>query len=82
MKIAKNLDFNSKIGLMVHMACCISKLVMGENTPSCYAKDTLIQKYTQEFKVIKSSLEKIEKAFNINFSNDEICFILKNIMMI
>ncbi len=81
-KIAKDLDFNSKIGLMVHMACCINKLVTGENTPRCYAKDTLIQKYTHEFKVIKSSLEKIEKAFNINFSDDEICFILKNIMMI
>lgn len=80
--MGKNMDCNIKSGLMIHMACCINKLISGESTPNCYSKDSIKQKYAHEFAVIKDNLKKIENEFKINFSDDEICFILRNVMMI
>lgn len=80
--LGMNMDYNIKSGLMIHMACCINKLISGESIPNCYSKDSIKQKYAHEFAVIKDNLKKIGNEFEINFSDDEICFILRNIMMI
>ncbi|TDT51072.1 sigma 54-interacting transcriptional regulator [Fonticella tunisiensis] len=79
-KINKNIEYGISIGLMMHMGCAISSMVEGKQTAACYSKNLLKEKYNFEFKCIKESLADIENFYNIDFSDDEVCFIIQNIM--
>lgn len=79
-ELSRDLNIDKAVGLILHLACAISKMIKNEEMPKCIKREELIQKYTQEFKCIKTALVQFEKAYNIVFSEDEICNILSIIM--
>lgn len=78
--IDKPIEYDISVGLMVHMICTISNLIAGGTTPTCYSKEMLKKKYPNELKYLKRSLFSMEKFYNIEFSDDQIGFILRNII--
>ncbi len=64
------------------MICSTSNIIEGKMTSSCYSKDVIKEQYKNEYKIVKNALKKIEENYNIIFNEDEICFIIRNIMSI
>ncbi|HBM76291.1 MAG TPA: hypothetical protein DD429_12175, partial [Clostridiaceae bacterium] len=60
--------------------CTVSRLVSGGSIPPCCYKDMLKGKFTHEFNCIKDSVLDIERFYCIEFNDDEISFILRNII--
>ena len=75
-----NIEYEVSVSLMVHMICNISKMIAKESIPVCSSKDLLKGKFKIEFDCIKKSLRNIEKCYEISFNDDEIAFILQNII--
>ncbi len=80
--VNRTIEYDISIGLMVHMVCCISSIISGKETPTCYSKEILKEKYSFEFGCIENSLADIAQFYNICFNDDEISFILRNILSI
>lgn len=81
-KIYKNIEYDVSVSLMIHMICNISKMIAKERIPVCSSKNILKEKFKYEFNCIKESLFNIEKCYEISFNDDEIAFILQNIIKI
>lgn len=79
-KTGLDIPYEVSVGLMVHMACTISRLVSGGSIPPCCYKDMLKAKFIHEFNCIKDSVADIERFYCIEFNDDEISFILRNII--
>lgn len=75
-----NIEYDDSVSLMVHMICNISKIIAKEKIPVCSSKGILKEKFKKEFNDIKESLSNIEKFYGISFNDDEIAFILQNII--
>jgi transcriptional regulatory protein LevR/transcriptional regulator with AAA-type ATPase domain len=75
-ELNKDLNIDKAVGLILHLACAISKMIKNEDMPKCSKKEEIKQKYTQEFKCIKTAVVQFEKSYNIVFTDDEICNIL------
>jgi transcriptional regulatory protein LevR/transcriptional regulator with AAA-type ATPase domain len=75
-----NIEYDVSVSLMVHMICNISKIIAKEAIPVCSLKDILKGKFKDEFNCIKKGLYNIEKFYEITFNDDEIAFILQNII--
>ncbi|MDF2883186.1 MAG: hypothetical protein K0R54_3743 [Clostridiaceae bacterium] len=78
--IDKPIEYDISVGLMVHMICTISNLIAGGSTPTCYSKEMLKKKYPNELNSLKKALIDMEKFYKIEFSDDQIGFILRNIV--
>jgi transcriptional regulator with AAA-type ATPase domain/transcriptional regulatory protein LevR len=74
-KIKDNIDIYTISGLILHLACVVSKLVHGNSTPKC-KKKTLIIKHSKEYSCLKKLLLPMENFYNIIFSEDELCYML------
>ncbi|MBU5592006.1 sigma 54-interacting transcriptional regulator [Clostridium sp. MSJ-4] len=79
-KINKKVTYDISIGLMVHMVCSISNIISGKSSTPCYSKEIIKEEYQKEFKIIKQCLKPIEVYYNIEFNEDEVCFVLRNVM--
>ena len=79
-KMNVNIEYDVSVSLMVHMICNISKMIAKEKIPVCSSKEILKEKFKNEFSCIKESLSNIEKFYGISFNDDEIAFILQNII--
>ncbi|WP_055665347.1 sigma 54-interacting transcriptional regulator [Desnuesiella massiliensis] len=78
--IEKKLDKDKVVGIILHLACAITRLLSRNNPPVCYMKDKIIADYTEEFMCIKKGLKIFEDSYNIGFSEDEACFIVMIIL--
>jgi len=67
---------------MVHMICNISKIIAKEKIPVCSSKDIFKENFKPELSCIKKGLMNIEKFYGISFNDDEVAFILQNIIKI
>ncbi len=74
-KIISELDIYMVSGLILHVVCAVSRLVNNEDTPKCLRKEEIMS-YSKEYAYLKSAVQPIEKFYNINFSEDELCYIL------
>ncbi|WP_422448820.1 sigma 54-interacting transcriptional regulator [Thermoanaerobacterium sp. DL9XJH110] len=74
LKINVNLD--KKIGLILHIACAVDRLKKQIKIQKYSCKEEIKQKYTEEFKFIKSELTDFEKYYNVAFPEEEICNII------
>ena len=81
-KLNMNIEYEVSVSLMVHMICNVSKILAKENIPVCSSKEILKEKFKKEFIYIKEGLLNIEKLYKISFNDDEIAFILQNILRI
>lgn len=75
-KITKDLDIYKVSGLIMHLACAIARLISGQDTPKCSRKDELLKDYLKEYTHLKVILKSLEEFYSINFSEDEVCYIL------
>jgi len=75
-----DIDYEVSVSLMIHMICNISKIIAKEKIPVCSSKVMLKEKFKYEFSCIKEGLFNIEKFYKISFIDDEIAFILQNII--
>jgi len=74
--VTKYLDIYKVSGLTMHLACALVRLINNEDTPKCLKKEDIKKNNSKEFRSIKTSLIPLEKAYNIKFSDDEICHIV------
>lgn len=74
-KICK-LSLDSEVGLFIHTACCIDRILGHMPTPVNIHRESIIEKYNWQFKELLKLLKPFEKAFNIIFSDDEAANIL------
>ncbi len=79
-QVNQTLDYDIRIGLLVHIVCSISNIIDGKLTPSCYSKEDLKKRYSDIFKAIRKSISLMEEFYKLQFSDDEICFILRNVV--
>ncbi|WP_127836885.1 sigma 54-interacting transcriptional regulator [Clostridium prolinivorans] len=78
--ITNDLDIYIVSGLILHLACAIVRLINKENVNKCSRLDEIINIYSNEYINLKTALKEIENFYNINFSEDEICYILMIIL--
>lgn len=72
-----NLDSDRTIGLFVHLACLIERILSGEDIKqSAVSDEKLMTTYLEDYRIIGKSMKKIEKTFKIIINNKEISTIL------
>ncbi|MGX8832656.1 PRD domain-containing protein [Amedibacillus sp. YH-ame6] len=77
-----HIDYSTKIGLMVHFASMINRLLKGEPSAINLKTATYQKCYQDIYKDIAKKMRIIEKQFEIIIQDNEIAFILEIIMKI
>ena len=78
-EISKNIGFlslDAEIGLFMHIACYINRVLSKEHPVENLRKDMIISKYTAQYKKLLQVLKPIERKFNIIISDDEAAHVL------
>ena len=70
------MNIDIEIGLFLHIACCINRLLAKQPPQQNLHKAEIYKKYEAEFKTILSILRPLEKGFGIIFSDDEVANML------
>lgn len=65
-----------RVGLSVHLACCINRMIGGEETPENLHKTELIQNNRELYEGLKQCLKPLEEAFCIKMDDNEYAHIL------
>lgn len=68
----KSIDINEKIGLVVHLACAISRLKAGAKSYVNPYESEIIEKNMMLYRIIEKYASNIETKFNISFNKSEI----------
>lgn len=71
-----HLDEDDYVGLMVHMACLIDRLMKNKTPTVNFDSDKIILKYPQETRELTKSLEPIEKYFHISFLKGDVATLI------
>jgi transcriptional regulatory protein LevR len=79
-QLHKNFDIEVVVGLIMHLACAISRMHRNELPPVCVSKEQLQKVYAFEFKCIKESIADLESFYSISFEDDEIGYIFRILM--
>lgn len=66
-----------EVGLFVHIACSIGRMVNHEPMPINVKKDQILNRNKTLYNDLKDILVPMEKALNIQFSDDEIAIIIE-----
>lgn len=75
-ELNQTLNRDVLVGLILHMACAIERIITDKKMPRFTNKEYLIDRYASEFKIIKDNLKEIENYYQISITEDEMCFIL------
>ncbi|MEA5050113.1 MAG: PRD domain-containing protein [Oscillospiraceae bacterium] len=70
------LSLDAEVGLFIHIACCLNRLLEGEPVRPNLHKEEIIRAHAQQFKNLLALLKPLEKAFGVVFCDDEIANIL------
>ena len=71
-----DMDNNHLMDLVLHIGCMLERCVRG-HFASFDNKENFIHIFSEDFNSLKSSFEIIEKDFDINIPDDEICFTIQ-----
>lgn len=80
--IKHNLNADQELGLFMHIASSLNRMLGKEKEPQNVQKVMIIKKYAFEFRELLKLLKPIEKNFNVIFSDDEIAFLITIIKQI
>lgn len=72
----KDISNEQELGLFVHIACSVNRLVSKEDMYENIHTIEIIRKYKDLFKIINKALSKLEKEFNIIFTDSEVANII------
>ena len=75
-KKIENLSADQELGLFVHIACLINRLLANEKIPRNVHTHRYIMKYEVEFKELLKVFKRVEKRFKVLISDDEIAHVL------
>jgi transcriptional regulatory protein LevR len=67
---------DQKLGLFIHIACSINRLLAYEKQPINLQKESIMKKYGELSKIVLQQFRSLEKAFGIIFSDDEIANVI------
>jgi transcriptional regulatory protein LevR/transcriptional regulator with AAA-type ATPase domain len=70
------LSQDQKLGLFIHIACSINRLLAKEKLPVNLQKELIMTKYSTLFKAVLHQFRTIEKSFGVIFSDDEIANVI------
>ena len=70
------MSLDTEIGLFIHIACCVNRILSGEQALMNQKKDSIISKYDKQYKQLIKIIKPIEKAFSIIINDDEVANIL------
>lgn len=70
------MSLDTEIGLFVHIACCINRVLGMEHPQSNLKKEYLIGKYKEHYKKLLRALKPLERTFGVVFSDDEMANII------
>ncbi len=70
------LSLDMEVGLLIHISCCVDRLIGKEATATNPKKAMILAKYEKEFKKLLKMIKPLEKAFHIIINDDEIANIL------
>ncbi|MBE5950423.1 MAG: PRD domain-containing protein [Lachnospiraceae bacterium] len=70
------LSLDTEAGLLIHISCCIDRLISNEPTAANPKKKVILSKYEKEFKMLLKIVKPLEKTFRIIVNDDEIANIL------
>ncbi len=71
-----HMSLDSEVGLFIHIACCINRILSGELMPKNLKKDDIIERHKKQYKELVKLIKPIEKAFGIILNDDEVANIL------
>lgn len=76
-KEAQNkLSRDQELGLFIHIACSINRILSHERCPINLQKEIILTKYEHTFKEVIRMLKPLERSFDLIFSDDEIANIV------
>lgn len=76
------LSLDTEVGLFIHLACCIDRLVAKEASANNPRKKAILSKYENEYLQLLKFFKPIEKTFHIILNDDEMADILTIIYQI
>ena len=74
------LDKESIVGVSMHLACVIEKLIQNQPMAVFLEKEAYFQQHEMSLKLLKSELKPIENVFNIDIREDELCHIYASLV--
>lgn len=80
--ITSDLDIYIVSGFILHLACAVVRLMNKEQTSVCSRREKIKNIYEKEYNNLKKALLPIESYYNIQFSQDELCYMLMIILSI
>lgn len=71
-----NLEHDLRVGLFMHLACLIERLLKGESVAKNKEKNKILTIFEEDYKVISKIIKKLEKAFKIIIDDNELATII------
>ena len=81
-RAAHGLSQDQELGLFLHIACAIQRMLMKGKMPVTMNRDSLIGRNKRLYNDLRDILQTLEKAFGIRFSDDELAYIIAIIKQI
>lgn len=72
----EHLAFDTEMGLFLHIACSLNRLMANEKVPVHLQKDEIIEKHSGSYKKLLKILKPLESTFKVIFNDDEMAYIL------
>ena len=76
-RLVQNDSLDLEVGLFMHIACAIGRIVNNEPMPISTKKNQILNKNKTLYNDLKEILKPLEKSMNIQFSDDEIAIIIE-----
>lgn len=71
-----SLDENQMVGVYVHLACVVERLITGESSSKLNHPQLILEHYPEDMRMISKCLKRLEKAFKIIIDDNEIATLL------
>lgn len=79
-KLNITIEEKKKVGLILHIAFAISRLANKEEMVGYTNKNCVINDYKNLYSIVKDTCTLLENNYLVNFSDDEICYIISFII--
>ena len=70
------LSFDTDLGLLVHLACAINRLLAGEGTPAILRREQVIARNKDAYRTLRGIIKPLERTFKVIFNDDELAALL------
>ena len=75
-RLDQRLDFDTRIGIYLHLCCLVDRLKTDAHPVSYADKERFLAKHRTVYRLIKHELQPILDKYEIPISDDDICFVM------